>query len=256
MVEAIKALVRKHKKLLAAYYKARFICAAFLGNFTHPSRFLLFLKVLPYTMVEYERLANAYEVARLAERNKIRGAFVECGVWKGGAAALMAHVAKEAKSRRKIWLFDSFEGLPEPTKEDGLQARVYALDRDSGRLASIQKCVGPLEDVRRLFFSILKLNAEDIYFGKGWFQDVLPKEKQNVGEIAVLRLDADWYESTKCALENLYDNVVSGGYILVDDYGHWEGCKRAVDEFLAKRRIQADLQKIDYAGVYFQKGGF
>ena len=196
MVEAIKALVRKHKKLLAAYYKARFICAAFLGNFTHPSRFLLFLKVLPYTMVEYERLANAYEVARLAERNKIRGAFVECGVWKGGAAALMAHVAKEAKSRRKIWLFDSFEGLPEPTKEDGLQARVYALDRDSGRLASIQKCVGPLEDVRRLFFSILKLNAEDVYFGKGWFQDVLPKEKQNVGEIAVLRLDADWYEST------------------------------------------------------------
>ncbi len=253
MVEAIKALVRKHKKLLAAYYKARFIRAAFLNNCTHPNRFFLFLKVLPYTMVEYERLANAYEVARKAEKNKIRGAFVECGVWKGGAAALMAHAAKEAKSGRKTWLFDSFEGLPEPTKEDGLQARTYASDRDSGRLASIQKCVGPLEDVRRLFFSILKLNAEDIYFGKGWFQDVLSKEKQNVGEIAVLRLDADWYESTKCALENLYDNVVPGGYILVDDYGHWEGCKKAVDEFLSSRNIKANLQKVDYAGVYFQK---
>ena len=253
MVEAIKALVRKNKKLLSAYYRARYTCSAFLGNLVYPSRFLLYMKILPYTMVEYERLANAYEVARLAEKNKIRGAFVECGVWKGGAAALMAHAAKEAKSGRKTWLFDSFEGLPEPTKEDGSQARAYASDRNSGRLASIQKCVGPLEDVQRLFFSILKFNPDDIYFGKGWFQDVLPREKQNVGEIAVLRLDADWYESTKCALENLYDNVVQGGYILIDDYGHWEGCKKAVDEFLAARNIKADLQKVDYAGVYFQK---
>ncbi|MDO8577349.1 MAG: TylF/MycF/NovP-related O-methyltransferase, partial [Candidatus Wildermuthbacteria bacterium] len=174
-------------------------------------------------------------------------------VWKGGAAALMAQASKEAQSRRKIWLFDSFEGLPEPTKEDGVVARTYARDRDSGRLASIQKCVGPLEDVQRLFFSVLKFNPEDIYFGKGWFQDVLPREKQSVGPIAVLRLDADWYESTKCALENLYDSVVEGGYILIDDYGHWEGCKKAVDEFLRNRNIPAKLIPIDYAGVYFKK---
>ncbi len=204
-------------------------------------------------MVEYERVANVYEIARLVEKKSLKGAFVECGVWKGGTTGVMAYVADKANSKRKVWLFDSFEGLPEPTLEDGLLAKTYSGERNSGKLVSIQKCVGALEDVKKLFFSVLKLNPENIYIGKGWFQDTLPKEKQNVGPIALLRLDADWYESTKCALDNLYDNVVPGGYVLIDDYGHWEGCKKAVDEFLAKRNIVANLQKIDYAGVYFQK---
>lgn len=253
MIEAIKAQVRKNKKLLSFYYTARFVLAAFFSNLLHPSRFILYMKVLPYTMVEYERVANVYEVAELVERNKLNGAFVECGVWKGGTTGVMAYVASKAKSGRKVWLFDSFEGLPEPTAQDGEVAKTYAAGKDSGQLSAIGKCVGPLEDVRRLFFSVLQINPENVYFGKGWFQNVLPKEKQNVGPIALLRLDADWYESTKCALENLYDNVVPGGYILIDDYGHWEGCKKAVDEFLVKRGINVNLQKVDYAGVYFQK---
>lgn len=253
MIETIKEKVRKSKKLLSLYYKARFILAAFFSNLMHPSRCILYMKVLPYTMVEYERVANVYEVAQLIEKSKLKGAFVECGVWKGGTTGVMAYVANKAKAGRKVWLFDSFEGLPEPTKKDGAVASAYASNRDSGKLASIQKCVGPLEDVKKLFFSVLKLNPESIYIGKGWFQDVLPRERQNVGPIALLRLDADWYESTKCALENLYDNVVPGGYVLIDDYGHWEGCKKAVDEFFHNRNIVANFQKIDYTGIYFQK---
>ena len=81
----------------------------------------------------------------------------------------------------------------------------------------------------------------------------MPQVKSAIGPIAILRLDADWYESTKCALENLYDNVVSGGYIVIDDYMYWEGCRKAVDEFLAKKDFNANLHKIDYKGVYFQK---
>lgn len=249
----IKAILRKNKTAVSLYYKGQFIMRAFLRNLFHPGRFMLFMKVLPYTMVEYERLENAYDTAQSLEKNHVMGAFVECGVWKGGAIGLMAYAAHRAKSGRKIWLFDSFEGLPEPSNKDGEVAKTYAAGRDSGQLSTIGKCVGPLKDVQRLFFSVLGLNPDTVYFGKGWFQDVLPKERQNVGPIALLRLDADWYESTKCALENLYDNVVEGGYVLIDDYGHWEGCKKAVDEFLLNRNIPAKLIPIDYAGVYFKK---
>lgn len=253
MIKKIKAVLGKNQILVNVYYKLQFIIAAFLRNLFHLERFILFMKVLPYTMVEYERLANAHTIAQSLEESRVAGAFVECGVWKGGAIGVMAAVADKAKSNRKTWLFDSFEGLPEPTKKDGGTAIIYAANRDSGKLRSIEKCVGPLEDVKKLFFSVLKLNPENIYIRKGWFQDTLPKEKQNVGPIALLRLDADWYESTKCALDNLYDNVVPGGYVLVDDYGHWEGCKKAVDEFLAKRNLSVKFIPIDYAGVYFQK---
>ncbi|MBI1984583.1 MAG: macrocin O-methyltransferase [Candidatus Wildermuthbacteria bacterium] len=253
IITKIKAVLRKNQTFVDAYYKGRFLAAAFVNNIFHLGRLMLFLRISPYTMVEYKRLANACTVAEFLERNRIPGAFVECGVWKGGAIGLMAKVADKAKSGRKIWLFDSFEGLPEPTKKDGATASTYAAHRDSGALRSIEKCVGPLEDVKQLFFSVLKLNPENIIIKKGWFQDVLPKEKQSIGPIALLRLDADWYESTKCILDNLYDNVVSGGYVLIDDYGHWQGCKKAVDEFLATRKLQVQLIPVDYAGVYFKK---
>lgn len=253
MIKKIKAFLGKNKNFVNTYYMSRFVIAALLANLSHLQRFVLFMKILPYTMVGYERVENAHTVANELEKSHVAGAFVECGVWRGGTVGVMATVADRAKSNRKIWLFDSFEGLPEPTKKDGNVAITYAKDKDSGELRSIEKCVGPLEDVKKLFFSVLKLNPENIFIRKGWFQDTLPKEKENVGSIALLRLDADWYESTKCILDNLYDNVVSGGYVLIDDYGHWEGCKKAVDEFLENRKLSVKLIPIDYSGVYFKK---
>ncbi len=253
IISFLKRIARKSAFATALYWNAVFLAKAVRRDLFFPQRLILFLKVLPFTMVSYERLRNAYELAKDIEKRRVAGAFVECGVWKGGTIGLMAYVAEKAKSGRDIWLFDSFEGLPEPTALDGQKAVEYSSSRQSGTLASIGKCVGPLEDAQRLFSSVLKLQGKNVHIEKGWFQDTLANAKERVGKIAILRLDADWYESTKCALENLFDAVVPGGYVIIDDYGHWEGCKKAVDEFLSQRGIAANLRNIDDTGTYFQK---
>ncbi|MDO8530224.1 MAG: TylF/MycF/NovP-related O-methyltransferase [bacterium] len=252
-IENFKNLIKENKNLYSAYKKVKFIGEIPLKDFLNLRKLFLFRKIYPYTMVSYQGLSNVYKLSKMIEENKTKGAFVECGVWKGGCAALMGFVAQKARSRRKIWLFDSFEGLPEPTKEDGSMAKEYSKNKVEGKLETIEKCVGPIEEVNNIFFKILKLKKEDTIIKKGWFQNTLPKEKNEIGPIAMLRLDGDWYESTKCCLENLYDNVTIGGYILIDDYDYWEGCKRAVDEFLEERNINVNFVRIHEAGVYFKK---
>lgn len=224
-------------------------------DFLDREKIKLFWKVRPHTMVGFKRINNVYELCRLIERNRLNGAFVECGVWRGGCAAVMAYVANKSGSNRKIWLFDSFEGLPEPSEMDGIQAKRFASNRSSGKLESINKCVASLQDVERLLFSELSLRSENVIIQKGWFQDVLPQIRNKIGPIALLRLDGDWYESTKCCLENLYENVVPGGFLIIDDYGHWQGCKTAVDEFLYEKKIAVRIEEIDYTGRFFQKPG-
>jgi hypothetical protein len=91
-----------------------------------------------------------------------------------------------------------------------------------------------------------------IHIRQGWFQETLPVAKHEIGPIAVLRLDGDWYDSTKVCLENLYDLVTVGGFVLIDDYGYWEGCRRAVDEFLASRKLEVALNAVDDSGVWFE----
>ena len=253
IIKYLKNLIRKNRSLLKIYKKIKFIKEIPLKDFLNPRKLNLFRKIYPYTMVDSKRLSNIYDLAELIEKNKLKGAFLECGVWKGGCAAIMGFVAKRAKSNRKIWLFDSFKGLPEPTAKDGKIARDYAQNRAEGKLETINKCVGPLDDVKKIFFNILKINPDNVVIKKGWFQDVLPEARSEIGPISILRLDGDWYESTKCCLVNLYDNVIRGGYIVIDDYGHWSGCKKSVDDFLAERKIKTSLIKIDYAGVYFKK---
>lgn len=222
-------------------------------DFYDMKKIWLFFRIYPYTMVSYERLSNVYELAQAVEKNKLPGAFAECGVWKGGCVAIMGYVAKQAKNGRKTWLFDSFEGLPEPTKEDGEVAKSYSGNRNSGKLQSVEKCVGPLEDVKKIFFEVLKIQPQHVVIKQGWFQNTLPSARNEIGPIAILRLDGDWYESTKVCLENLYENMVPGGYVIIDDYGHWEGAKKAVQEFFAEKNIKPELVKIDYTGVYFKK---
>lgn len=245
MIDEIKKFI---KKIL-------FFSELIVRNLNDFSKIGLFFRVRPYTMVSYHGMSNVYELSKKIEKDGKEGAFVECGVWKGGCVAIMAFVAKKAKSNRKTWLFDSFEGLPEPSAEDGEKAKEYALGRMSGKLSSIERCVGPMADVEKIFFDVLKINPADIAIEKGWFQDTLQKVKEKMGPIAVLRLDGDWYESTKCCLDVLYDVVVPGGYVIIDDYVYWEGSKKAVDDFLAQRKIKVDLIKIDFTAVYFQKPG-
>jgi O-methyltransferase len=205
---------------------------------------------LPYTMVGWRRLSNAYDLAAAVDMSDIPGAIVECGVLNGGCAAVMA----AASAGRPIWLFDSFQGLPFPTEHDGSAAFDYAqTDRGTGELAPIHRCVGDIDKVREIF-SRLRIAPSRVFLEKGWFQDTLPSAKERIGSIALLRLDADWYESTKVCLDLLYDNLAPGGYLIIDDFGYWEGCRKATLEFLARMAVHMPLHRIDETGVYLKKG--
>ncbi len=193
-----------------------------------------------------------YKVAKEIEKKKIRGAFVGCGVWKGGSSAVMAFVSQKAKSHRKIWLFDSFEGMPEPQEIDGELARQWAGVVARGRLVSTGLNVASMEEVSKLFFENFNFNREDIVIKKGWLQHTLPVSKLQIGEIAFLCIDVDWYESTKVCLDYLYDNIVQGGYLIVDDYNYFAGCRIALDTFIKERNLKIKLLEIDAYGVYFK----
>jgi len=230
-------------------YKGRVITAIAGGKSDHAARIRLVDKLLPYTMGGPLALESTFDVVEKAERACVDGALVECGVARGGCSAMMALAARHFGSARKVWLFDSYEGLPEPTQDD---FRGDAVGRVVGPL-SAGMLVGTVEQVSDLMFNICKLDKNDVNLVKGWFQDTLPVTRENIGPIAVLRLDGDWYESTKCCLENLYDQVAPGGYVIIDDYATCYGCEKAVTEFLDGRKIKTELVPDGRGGAWFRK---
>lgn len=214
--------------------------------------------VCRHTMTSVARMVSLWRQVRYLDALNMPGALVECGVWKGGASALMAlaHMSS-GPARRNLHLFDSFEGLPEPDAEhDGNLARIsaYAGGRVSGQLETINKCVGPLSEVQELFESVVHYPAELLHMHKGWFQDTLPVTSGAIGPIAVLRLDGDWYASTKVCLEHLYELVIPGGFVIFDDYGCWEGARKAAHEFAAERGFSPFMIRVDAPCYYFIKG--
>jgi hypothetical protein len=201
-----------------------------------PSEFSrLYRRVRRRTMCSNARLRGLYHGVKYVVDRGIAGDFVECGCALGGSAALIGLTLRQLHASRRLWLFDTFEGLPAPTVHD-----------PDFEVASMftGTCMGTLEEVRDLFRQ-LKIENE-VQFVKGLFQQTLPAA--GLSQIALLHLDGDWYESVKCCLENLYDKVVPGGVIQIDDYGYWKGSRKAVDEFMAARRIHAPLRKLDYSG--------
>ena len=189
--------------------------------------------VLPY------RLATLYRLTGEIDVHAIPGDVVECGVYNGGSAAVMASVCARSPQNRTIWLFDSFEGLPQPTEKDGAEAQTCGW-----------WCHGDLSKVQTIF-GRMRIPESRFRVIKGWFQDTFPAVQ--IGDIALLHIDADWYDSVKLCLERFYDSVQPGGYVVIDDYGHWEGCRRAIDEFLRDRGIDITLTRVDYTGRYFLK---
>jgi hypothetical protein len=211
----------------------------------------LFERVGPYTLIGGWGLLALYRACREADRRGIAGAFVECGVYRGGCAGVMAALAQQSDPPRHTWLFDSFEGLPEPSPEDR-----------TNTLASAGRFAAPIDDVRRLLFEELALAPAGVSLEKGWFDQTLPPARGHIGSISVLRLDADLYESTRCCLENLYELVTPGGFLIIDDYYGWPGCRKAVDEFLARRGERVEMRQVDpmdraqkLSAVYFEKPG-
>lgn len=206
--------------------------------------------IMPYTLVGIRGLEVTYKLCKMMNEKNIKGNFVELGVARGGCAALMAEVAfNSGGMERQLWLFDSFEGLPDPTDDD------YSSGNTGEHVRPLPKgsCLGTIEDVQTLLFSILNYPNGKIYFVKGWFQNTLPIRHKDVKDIAVLRIDGDWYESTKYCLEYLYYQVVSGGVVIIDDYQTCYGCKKAVDEFISKNNIHANMMFDGRGGCYFIK---
>jgi predicted O-methyltransferase YrrM len=197
-------------------------------------------QVAPFTMSGPSRLAGLYDAVRSVARRNIPGDVVECGSARGGSAALMGLALKRYAPDRRVWLFDTFAGIPPPTRDDP-DVEIARLYTGSFR--------GELAEVQKLF---VDLDLGDrASFVKGLFQETVPGSP--VGAIAVLHLDGDWYDSVKVCLDHLYDRVTPGGVVQVDDYGHWEGARKAVDEFLAARALRVRLTRLDYTGRQFIK---
>ena len=205
-----------------------------------------------HTMTSFERLATLWQQVRYLDRHGIAGALVECGTWRGGSAGMMAlsHQAHGRASRR-LHLFDSFGGLREPDPAiDGPTAV-----REARRHAEDRPGAGMREQCAQLLEQRIGYPRDLLDYHQGWFEQTVPDAARSIGEIALLRLDGDWYASTRVCLEHLYPRLVKGGVLVVDDYGHYQGCRRAVDEFIAQEKAPILLCHIDYAGRYWVKQG-
>lgn len=205
-----------------------------------------------YTMTSVERMYALYNGVKYVLDNNIAGDFVECGVWKGGSAMLIAKLLAQYNiTDRKIILYDTFEGMSEPTEFDkdysGKNATVL-LNESSIEDQSSVWCYSSFDEVKS---NMLKtgLNEEQIIMIKGKVEDTIPAQVPT-NTIALLRLDTDWYESTAHELLHLFPLLNIPGVLIIDDYGHWEGCRRAVDEYFAKNNTRLLLNRIDETGRF------
>ncbi|NEB99768.1 TylF/MycF/NovP-related O-methyltransferase [Streptomyces anulatus] len=200
--------------------------------------------VKPYSMTSPERL-NAFILAtRHIVRYNIPGSIVECGVWRGGSMQACARTLLAAgETERDLYLFDTYEGMTPPTAEDlrrdgrPAQELLDAQGKDRPIWA-----VASLEDVQAGFDTV-PYPKERVHYVRGRVEDTVPGQAPE--QISILRLDTDWYASTKHELEHLYDRLVPGGVLLIDDYGYWQGSRQAVDEFLDKTGEQLLLLRMD-----------
>jgi hypothetical protein len=185
-----------------------------------------------YSMIRWSGLYTAWRAARHIADHKIEGAIVECGVWKGGCAAIMAEAFMTANDSRDFYLYDTYEGMSEPTEHD----RSMSTGHSAETLYEAYEgdwSVGALEIVKKVMGKT-GLPETHTHFVKGKVEDTLPETAPE--KIALLRLDTDWYESTKIELELLYPKLVKGGILIVDDYGAWSGSKKAVDEYFGDKK--------------------
>jgi O-methyltransferase len=206
-------------------------------------------KVKQYTMTTPERIASLCNAVNYLVTNNIQGDFVECGVWRGGSTmAAVDTLIKAGDKSREIYLYDTYEGMSEPTEHDkvftgtGADELMNSSDRDD---PTSVWCYSALEEVQNNVGS-LKYPSEKLHFVKGKVEDSIPATIPS--KIALLRLDTDWYESTAHELKYLYPLLVPGGVIIIDDYGHWEGARKAVDEYIAAEKLPLLLNRIDYTG--------
>lgn len=209
--------------------------------------------VEPYSMADEQRRLWMAETAKKIVETGIPGDFVECGVCNGGASAILAHYALPAG--RKLHLFDSFEGLPPVTEKD-----TPSFGNNHPASEEVGKCVGSVKNVLEVIKKVLpyedahiELTGENwkifdvkgLKFHVGWFKDTFPKAE--VGQIAMLNLDSDWWASERLCWETWYPKVSIGGRVYVDDYFYWPGCRQAADEYFEALGIDPKFEKVGHS---------
>ena len=199
----------------------------------------------PYTKLQPEAVHSLWNATEYVVKQKIPGAIVECGVWRGGAMMASALRLRQYKDTgRKLFLYDTYEGMSEPTDKDINFKNHEARGRfeESKRDGYNTWDYSPLSDVQKNLWST-GYPRENIIFIKGMVEDTLPKNMP--GKIAILRIDTDWYESTKHILKHLYPYVADGGIVIFDDYGVWRGARLAVEEYIKENNLNLLLHRID-----------
>lgn len=210
----------------------------FIKNYFDTNK--LYRKYNSFTMLSKR---DFFDNLELVKKNKyLEGSLVECGVWRGGISAAMAEALG---NNRTYYLFDSFEGLPPAKEIDGETAINWQKKTDAPNYYN--NCAAEIEWATKA----MKLSAATNYkIIKGWFCDTLPDFDKNES-IAILRLDGDWYDSTMECLTNLYPLVVQGGIILIDDYLAWDGCSRAVHDYLSRNNLSCRIKQYNNGNLHY-----
>ncbi|MCC6947036.1 MAG: class I SAM-dependent methyltransferase [Bradyrhizobiaceae bacterium] len=203
-------------------------------------------KYAEYTMTGRYRPWTLLRAVEYIDCNEIPGDIVECGVWRGGLMMMVKEARSASNVARSLYLFDTFTGMPEPIQLDVNYRGESAQEKYAERRKSDHTnwAYASLDEVRSNFLRF-NLDLQNVFFVAGKVEDTLRDESNLPKQIAILRLDTDFYESTKAELEILYPRLVPGGILIVDDYGHWLGAKRAVDEYFSDRRPL--LLPVDYS---------
>lgn len=205
--------------------------------------------VEPYTMTGPERLNTLIHAVKYVTRANIPGSIVECGVWRGGSMMAAANtLLRCGHTDRELYLFDTFEGMTAPSERDiGSDGSPAFIEYERTRRSDNGSdwCYASIDEVERNLLTT-GYDARNIKLIQGRVEETIPAAAPST--IAILRLDTDWYESTRHELEYLYPRLSSGGILIVDDYGFWQGSRQATDEYLARHDIRVLLNRIDEAG--------
>ena len=193
--------------------------------------------VKDHTSLDKERLLSLWNLLQDANVRRIPGDVVECGSHKGGSSAVLRTAMG---SHRKLWIYDSFQGMPATEEKDGEEAKAW-----------VGKCSASVEDV----LGILQVTGalpEEYIIRKGWFQETFQQDLPV--KIALLHCDADWYRSVTLVLDTFYPLLSEGGCVILDDFGYWEGCRLAFYDFCEKHRIRPLIERVGNSQAYWIKG--
>ena len=199
-----------------------------------------YLKNKDYTMIDEKTYINNLKIAEKAK--DVTGDIVECGVWRGG---MIAGIAELLGSKSKYFLYDSFEGLPDAKEIDGASALDWQSNSEGEHYHD--NCKAEINFANEA----MTKTGVDFQLIKGWFDDTVPFHKHE--KISLLRLDADWYDSTIVCLKHFFPKVVPGGIVIIDDYYVWDGCTKAVHDYLAEIKSNCRIYQLDNKVAYIIK---